>query len=245
MRVPEGDSLHRAARLLQPLVGERLAAESPHPRGAVARVAERVDGRTLEAVEAVGKNLLLRFEGGVVVRSHLGMTGRWRLEPAGRPRHGLPWLVLRGRDREAVLVGGSRLQIVGRPPRLGPDILAASPQLDAIVANLRAAAPERAIGEALLDQRLVSGIGNVWRAEALWTARVSPWRPLARVSTSELESVVGAAHELMRAALDGRRPARHLYRRTGRACRRCGTPISSRGQGEANRTAYWCPGCQT
>ena len=86
--MPEGDALHRAARRLQPLVGQRLEAESPNPRGLVTGVAERVDGRMLESVEAVGKNLLLRFEGGVVVRSHLRMTGRWRVEPRGTCAHG-------------------------------------------------------------------------------------------------------------------------------------------------------------
>src|SRR6476661_10233862 len=102
-RVPEGDTLHRAARRLQAIVGQRIAAESPHPRAQAERVAERIDGRVLESVEAVGKNLLLRFEGGVVVRSHLRMTGRWRIEPRGKRRTGLPWLVLRGETLEGVL----------------------------------------------------------------------------------------------------------------------------------------------
>jgi endonuclease-8 len=242
--VPEGDSLHRAARLLQPLVGQRVEAESLHPRGAVTGVAERVDGRRLEAVEAVGKHLLLRFEDGLVVRSHLGMTGRWRLDPAGTPRRAKPWLVLRGDEHEAVLSGGSRLEIArGRPRRLGPDILEQPPDVDAIVANL-GAAPERTIGDALLDQQLVAGIGNVWRAEALWAAEVSPWQPVGELSEETLRAVVATAHRLMRASLDGPRPPRRVYRRAGRPCRRCGTPIRSRGQGDANRIAYWCPGCQ-
>ena len=81
--MPEGDSLHRAAARLQPLVGLRLTATSPHPRGLVTGVARAVDGLRLESVEAVGKNLLLRFEGGVTVRSHLRMNGRWRVGPVG------------------------------------------------------------------------------------------------------------------------------------------------------------------
>ncbi len=243
--MPEGDSLHRAARLLQPLVGERVRAESPHPRAAATGVADHVDGRRLEAVEAVGKNLLLRFEGDLVVRSHLGMTGRWRLERAGARNVGRPWLVLRGGARQAVLSGGSRLELVhGRLPRLGPDILAEDLDLDALVLRLQCAEAARPVGEALLDQRLVAGIGNVWRAEALWAAEISPWRPLGELSRDELRAVVAAAGELMRASLDGRRPPRRVYRRTGRPCLRCGTPIRSRGQGDANRTAYWCPGCQ-
>ena len=94
--MPEGDALHRAAERLRPLVGERVEAESPNPRGQATGVARAIDGRVLEGVDAVGKHLLLRFEGGVVLRSHLRMNGRWRLDPRGRERRGLPWLVLRG-----------------------------------------------------------------------------------------------------------------------------------------------------
>ena len=94
--MPEGDALHRAARRLQVLAGQRVEVETPHPRAAGKRLAEQLDGRRLEAVEAVGKNLLLRFEGGLVLRSHLRMMGRWRVEPRGSTRVGRPWLVLRG-----------------------------------------------------------------------------------------------------------------------------------------------------
>src|ERR671931_1291665 len=99
--MPEGDSLHRAARRLQVLVGERVAVETPHPQAAVGRLAERLDGRRLLSVEAVGKNLLLTFEGGYVLRSHLRMNGRWTLVPRGAECRGRPWLVLRGSKHEA------------------------------------------------------------------------------------------------------------------------------------------------
>jgi endonuclease VIII len=244
--VPEGDSLHRAARSLQVLVGERVAVETPHPRAAAERVAERLDGRRLEAVEAVGKNLLLSFEGGLVLRSHLRMTGRWQVLERGAPRRGKPWLVLAGAEREAVLWNGPVLELSARGTRrLGPDILAEPPDLAAIVANFRREHPGRDLGEALLDQRLVAGIGNVWRAEALWHARVSPWSRLGDVSDDELERVLGEAARLMRTALDGGRTERAVYRRAGRTCLRCGTPIRSRGQGDDNRIAYWCPACET
>src|SRR3954469_23612803 len=91
--MPEGDSLHRAARRLQALVGERVAVETPNPRGAAAISAERLDGRVLESVEAVGKNLLLRFEGGLVLRSHLRMNGSWQVVERGAERQGQPWLL--------------------------------------------------------------------------------------------------------------------------------------------------------
>src|SRR5690242_774420 len=170
--MPEGDSLHRAARRLQVLVGERVEVEAPHPRAAVKGLVEQLDGRRLESVEAVGKNLLLRFEGGLVLRSHLRMNGRWRVEPRGAHRTGRPWLVLRGDEHEAVLWNGPVLELArdARVRHLGPDILASPPDFDAMLELLRAEPKSRAVGDALLDQRLVAGIGNMWKAEALWDA---------------------------------------------------------------------------
>jgi endonuclease VIII len=243
--MPEGDAVHRAARRLQALVGERVEVETPHPRAAAKGIAARLDGRRLESVEAVGKNLFLRFEGGTVLRSHLRMKGRWGVQLRGAKRFGTPWLVLRGSTVEAVQWNGPVLEFssdVAR--RLGPDILAPAPDLEAMVERLRLAPPSTSLGEALLDQRLVAGIGNKWMAEALWEARLSPWRPLGDVQDSELRRALEEAARLMRGSLEGVREARRVYRRAGRPCPRCGETISSRGQGDANRTAYWCPGCQ-
>src|SRR3954451_21164620 len=157
--MPEGDSLHRAARRLQVLVGERVAVETPNPRAAGKGLAERLDGRRLEAAEAIGKNLLLTFEGGLVLRSHLRMSGRWRVEPRRAdqpPRHGRPWLILRSADHEALLWNGPVLELHTRGvERLGPDILGEPADLKAMVARLRAA-PARELGDALLDQRLLA-----------------------------------------------------------------------------------------
>jgi endonuclease-8 len=244
--MPEGDSLHRAAQRLQVLVGAPVEVETPHPRAAVKGLAERLDGRRLEQVEAIGKNLLLRFEGGLVLRSHLRVNGRWRVERRGTVRSGKPWLVLRGAEREAVLWNGSVLELVGvrGAPRLGPDILGEPPDYVTMLARLRATPPEREVGDVLLDQRLVSGIGNLWRAEALWEARISPWRSLGEIDDGELRSVLEVSHRLMRAAVDGARHARHVYRRPGRPCPRCGGIVRSAQQGEHARTAYWCPSCQ-
>jgi endonuclease-8 len=242
--VPEGDDLHRAARRLQVLVGERVDVETPNPQARAAIDPARLDGRRLESVEAVGKNLVLRFEGGYQLRNHLRMSGRWRVGPRGRTARGRPWLVLRGAEREAVLYGGRVLELHARGlRRLGPDILAEPPDLARMVGNLRRTDAGREIGEAILDQRLVAGIGNVWRAEALWRARISPWRPLAELEDDELRRVLEEAARLMRASVSGRTD-RVIYRRVGRPCPRCGTPIQSRGQGDANRTAYWCETCQ-
>lgn len=242
--MPEGDSLRRAAARLQPLVGNRVGVETPHPRAAVKRIAERLDGRRLESVEAVGKNLLLRFEGGLVLRSHLRMTGRWRLESRGARRVGRPWLVLRGTEHEGVLWNGPVLELAkgNLTRRLGPDVLDDPPDLDAIVRNLRATDQARELGDALLDQRLVAGIGNMWKAEALWEVKLSPWARLRELSDDELRGAADAAARLMRGGLETGRPGRNVYRR--HVCSRCGGRISSRGQGDDNRTTYWCPTCQ-
>ena len=243
--MPEGDALHRAARGLQVLVGERLEVETPHPRARVTRVAQRLDGRKLLGVEAVGKNLLLRFEDGLVLRSHLRMSGRWQVLPRNGTRRGTPWLVLRGAESEAVLWNGPVLELdESRIRSLGPDILADPPDLDAMVAKLRGADSRTAIGEALLDQRLVAGIGNLWRAEALWRARISPWRPLAELEDDEVRTALSEAARLMRGSLDSGLKVRAVYRKAGRPCPRCGVPIRSQGQGDQNRIAYWCPQCQ-
>src|SRR4051794_23811932 len=231
--MPEGDAVHRAALRLQVLAGQRVEVETPHPRAALKRLEERLDGRVLESVEAVGKHVLLRFEGGLVLRSHLRMTGRWRVEPRGAERKGLPWLVLRGDEHEAVLWNGPVLEL-GRDARavagLGPDILASPPDFDAMLARLRAQ-PHRAVGDAILDQRLVAGIGNMWKAEALWAARVSPWRPLADVSDIELLAALDSAAKMMRAGVDGARPLRHTYRRAGPPCPPPGGGVRPHPQG--------------
>jgi endonuclease VIII len=225
-------------------VGERVEAESRNPRGLATGVARVVDGRVLESVDAVGKHLLLRFDGGVVLRSHLRMTGRWRIARRGTTR-GRPWLVLRGREWEATQWNGPVLTLEKRPvARLGPDLLADETAVADVVARMRRGDQSRLVGEALLDQRVVAGIGNMWLAETLWAVSVNPWRRLGEVTDEELTAALAWAREHMRASVAGARPQRAVYRRAGRACPRCGTPIESRGLGDQNRTAYWCPACQ-
>ena len=226
------------------LVGDELEVETPHPRAAVKQLAPRLNGRRLERVEAIGKNLLLHFEGGLVLRSHLRMKGRWGVLERDAAVFGTPWLVLRGARHTGVLWNGPVLELDrGVALRLGPDILAEPPDYDAMLERLRRS-PDRQVGDALLDQRLVSGIGNVWKVESLWAQRISPWRPLAEVSDAELRAVLTTAHELMRASLDGVPGRRQVYRRKSHMCPRCGTPIRSWPQGDDARMAYWCPQCQ-
>jgi endonuclease-8 len=173
------------------------------------------------------------------------MNGRWRVLPRDAEIFGLPWLVLRGEQHVGVLSGGSVLELDrGVARRIGPDILAQPPDFDAMLRNLRAVDQTRGVGDALLDQPLIGGIGNVWKVESLWAAEVSPWRPLADVHDDELLAVLHEAHRLMKGRLDGIRGRARVYRRKGRPCPRCGTPVRSWPQGDGARMAYWCPHCQ-
>ena len=244
--MPEGDTIHRAARRLQALAGQRLQVEAPHPRARAERVAELIDGRRLESIEAVGKNLVFRFEGGVVLRSHLRISGRWVVQPRDTVRKGTPWLVLRGESVEGVLWNGPVLELHTRALlRLGPDILATPPRIDEMLQRLRAADQTRWLGESLLDQSLVAGIGNMWLAEVLWHEQLSPWRRLGDVTEAERRAALETGARLMAAAVAaGREPGRQVYLRVGRPCGRCGGRIRSWGQGDDNRMTYWCPGCQ-
>ena len=209
--MPEGDSLHRIARRLQLLVGERVEAESPHPRGAATGVARAVDGRVLEHVGAVGKHLVLRFEGGVVVRNHLRMTGRWRVDPRGRT---LAWPAVARPSRHGLgsdAVERSRPRVGRRaawPSRA--DLLASETEPSAVVARIRRVDQSRLLGEVLVDQRVVAGVGNMWLAETLWHARLSPWSAVGDVEDTELsEALTWARDEMLAAVLDARpRPQR-------------------------------------
>ncbi|HEX6390193.1 MAG TPA: DNA-formamidopyrimidine glycosylase family protein [Solirubrobacteraceae bacterium] len=239
--MPEGDALARAANTLRPvLVGETPSVATQRFR------AERVDGREVLGVDAYGKHLFVDF-GELKIHSHLGMVGAWRVDRPG----GRPWLTLttpahtvtqhRGTTLE-LLTEARRRQLVGR---LGPDILGDAFDAGRAIRRLREDDPTRPIGDALLNQRTVAGIGNMWKAEACWAVALDPWRPAARVSDDELHAVLTAARERMQAAVARPRGGHAVYRRNGRQCERCGTRIRVTGQGDDNRATYWCPGCQT
>lgn len=250
----EGDTILRLARRFEgTLVGETVAASAPSPRGKAAGI-ERLDGRRLESVAARGKHFLLDF-GELSLHSHLGMNGGWHLYKQGagwRRSRSSAWAVLSGGGWDAVQFGGPTLRVMPtsrlrRDPqlaRLGPDILAAEFDVDAVVAAMRADST-RGLGDALLDQHLVAGIGNIFKSEACFAARVDPWRPIGDVSDEELRTVLAAAREQMQAAVQtGGRHRFQVYKRRQGACPRCRGRISSRGQGDDNRTTYWCPRCQ-
>ena len=216
----------------------------------------RLEGRALEAVEPVGKHLLMRFSGGWSLHSHMRMTGSWHLYRGGerwrRPERQAR-AVLDFGDWVAVCFSAPVLELVrderGAVGHLGPDVLADPFPLDVVLARARAAGP-RAVGELLLEQTVCCGIGNVYKCEALWQRRLDPWRSSAEVGDGELRELFATARSLMRANL-GAFPRRFpssgrsaVHGRRGRPCPRCGTRITSRQQGEQARWTYWCPGCQ-
>jgi endonuclease-8 len=251
--VAEGDTILRAARRIEAAIGgERLEVTTPNPRGRTSGM-QRLDGETLAQVEARGKHLLLSFDR-LVLHSHLGMSGSWHVYPRGaawRKPAGAAWAVLRGESSEAVQFGGPTLRVLKstalrRDPvlsRLGPDILGSKFDPEVVVRSLRTD-PQRTLGDALLDQTLVAGIGNIFKSEACFAASLDPWQPLADLSDAQLRRVAQAAHDQMQDAVEHGRHARAVYRRAGRPCPSCGTAILSHGQGDANRTTYWCPRCQ-
>jgi endonuclease-8 len=250
----EGDTILRTARRLRRAMrGEVVVeVEAPNPRGRAAGL-ERLPGRTLEEVESRGKHLVLDF-GELALHSHLGMSGSWHVYTPGarwRKPRGAAWAVLRGERAVAVQFGGPTLRVLRadalrRDPmlaRLGPDLLAPGFEPADALPLLRAAG-DRELGDLLLDQGRVAGIGNIFKSEACFAARLDPWRLAADLDDAELDRVLRAARELMLAAVESGRHPHNVYRRGGWPCLRCGTRIRSRGQGDDNRTTYWCPSCQ-
>jgi len=256
--MPEGDTIHRAAhRVGEALVGrEIIPIETPHPRHGHDRWPERLSGRGVRSVDARGKHLFLRFEGDLTLHSHLRMGGQWSVYRRGERWRRSPrraWLVIRTPEHEVVqfdgpvleLVTDSRTRFDPQLAGLGPDLLAEDFSEERFLARLREDDQTRPFGDALLDQRNVAGLGNIWRAEACFHAGVDPHRPTREVSNEEALTAIRSVQPLMARSAAGEWPPPNVYRRSGRPCPRCRTAIESGGLGDDNRTVYWCPGCQT
>jgi endonuclease-8 len=258
--MPEGDTILAAVRRMRPVLEGRVPEEivTPQPRHARDRWPARLAGRSVRSVDSHGKHLFVRFEGGLTLHSHLRLTGLWGVYERGARWRRAPrraWLVLRTQTHEVVefdgpvleLMTDSRTRLDQRLAGLGPDLLAESFDREAFLRRLRADDPTRGIGDALLDQQIVAGIGNAWKAEGCWEAEVDPWRPVGSVSDEEALAIVDATRPRMLASAAGDRAGRgraRVYGRGGMPCPRCGGPIRLRGQGDDNRITYWCPGCQ-
>lgn len=269
--MPEGDTLFRTAAGLRPhLVGRTVTAARTGGPGSVPQV-QRIVGHEICAVESLGKNLLIRFDNGLEIRTHLRMSGTWhRYRPGERWRRppARARLVIEVPDAVAVCFDAPVVELLEERAEalhpalggLGPDLLA--PTFDGDEAIRRLRDPTRAhvsIGEALLDQRALAGIGNVYKSETLWLERVSPFTRVAELDDATLGRLVETARRLLvanaspargseRVTTAGERGAPgplYVYRQTGRPCRRCGTPIASvRQRTDLPRTTYWCPSCQ-
>lgn len=262
--MPEGDTIHRAAARLRPALvgGELLRFEAPRLTSPAPR-----RGELVTEVEAVGKHLLVAFSGGLTLQTHMRMTGSWHLYRAGerwqRPRHLLRCLVtVPGWDAvcfSAPVVRTWPTALRGTPEdplgHLGPDLTAEPVEggddqtvADA-VARLRTMVPTTAVGDALLDQRGGSGVGNVYRSEVCWALRISPFLPVGGVDDATLTELVATASRMLRSNLGGGRRTTvpgglAVYGRAGRGCRRCGAPVRASHATAGGRVVYWCPTCQ-
>ncbi|PZT77052.1 MULTISPECIES: DNA-formamidopyrimidine glycosylase family protein [unclassified Streptomyces] len=270
--MPEGDTvLQTAGRLHRALAGQVLTVSDLRvPRFATADLT----GRTVLDVTARGKHLLTRIEGGLTLHSHLRMDGAWRIYAPGERWRGGP-----GHQIRAVLGNAAHTAVGYRLPvlellrtqdeeqavgHLGPDLLGPDWDAEAALRNLLRD-PARPLGEALLDQRNLAGIGNIYKAELCFLARATPWLPIGELAPTTAALLVGTAHQLLGANRD--RPTRittaggrartaamavsrirgggeslWVYGRARRPCLRCGTPIREAEQD--GRPAYWCPHCQ-
>ena len=252
--MPEGDTIHRAAAKVNAALGGRALelADAPNPRSPIHTKAEQLRGATLELAEAFGKHLVVRFSGDVVLHSHLGMNGRIFVAADGRLPYGKPWLRLASGRAIASQSGGKILRLIGASRlandpslrRLGPDPLRPGFDPAKAATRLRRFGAGREVGEAVLDQEIIAGIGNVIRVEALFRAAVDPWRKVEDLTDEEVERVVRANQDVMRISIaKGRRP-HAIYKADRKGCPSCRGPVSARGQGDDNRITYWCPNCQ-
>jgi endonuclease-8 len=272
--MPEGDTVFRAAQALQrALAGQTVARfESVYPK--LNRVAEDhpIVGRTVETVSARGKHLLIAFSGDLVLHTHMRMNGSWHLYRPGvrwqRPAQEMRVLVA----TVAVIAVGFNVPIaelltsrdLARHPALrtlGPDLLSAAFDGAEVIRRMRVRGRD-AVADVLLDQRVVAGIGNVFKSEILFLAGIEPFTPVAALTDADLERLVGISreqlaanvmtrsqtlsHSITRSTTRSLDPNKRLwvYARGGKPCRRCGTMIQVKKSGIDARLTYWCPQCQ-
>ncbi len=273
--MPEGDTIFRTAAVLREvLTGRQVTASRGRPDGAALG---RVVGSRVDRVESLGKHLLIGFSNGLSLHTHLRMNGswhryrtgeRWRRTPARAVAViEVPEAVAVCFDAPTVELLDSRaLAIHPALAALGPDLLAPEPDLEQALRRIGSSSRrEMPLGEALLDQTAMAGLGNVYRSEICFIERVDPFLPVGRLDAGTLEQVVATGQRLIRAnrndparttTMDAtgappgpsrlRRPGDRLYvyGRAGRPCRRCGSPIRSVVTGALPRRTYWCPTCQ-
>ena len=278
--MPEGDTIYRAARALEKALGGKVVTGFETGLAKLARVNDDapVVGRVVERVESRGKWCLLFFSGDLILVTHMLMSGSWHLYLTGerwRMGRGRMRVVVRTEDWEAVafnvpiaeFYAAKSLERSSQVPRLGPDILSEAFTVPKGVEQMAAYAaehPEAEIAVVLLNQRVLAGLGNVYKSEVAFAAGVNPFRAMRSITRREMEAMVELSQRYMKAnVVDGaddgivtytgnRRTTRSanreerlwVYRRQGQECRRCGGSILMRKQGVQARSTYWCPECQ-
>jgi endonuclease-8 len=278
--MPEGDTIYRAARALQRAIGGKVVAGFETGLAKLARVNDDspVVGRVVEKVESRGKWLLIYFSGNLILVTHMLMSGSWHLYRVGerwRMGRGKMRVVIRTTDWEAVAFNvpiaefytARSLERSAQVPRLGPDILSDSFTVEGGVARLVAYGrenPEAEIGVVLLNQRVMAGLGNVYKSEVAFAAGVNPFRAMRTITEREMERVVDFAQRYMKANVaegagagiattSGNRRTTYsmdreerlwVYGRKGQECRRCGATVMMRKQRVQARVTFWCPECQ-
>jgi endonuclease VIII len=269
--VPEGDTIYRAARTLHgALAGQGVVAFTT----VLPQLAGRdVEGRTILGVRSAGKHLLVEFSGDLVLRTHMRMHGSWHLYRRGerrqRPRRDMR-IVIATEGLEAVgfripvaeFIARTKLRRNEALAALGPDLLSDAFDEAEALARIKQAA-DMAVGDLLLDQRVMAGIGNVYKSEVLFACRVNPFVAAGELGDETLAAVIATARKFLQINVAGslapmttytgfRRTTRRdapgerlwVYGRARKPCRRCGTPIRMRRQGVHARSTYWCPSCQ-
>ena len=265
--MPEGDTIFRTAEVLRAaLSGRRITAARAQPQPGLRRVPDlsRLVGATVTDVEARGKHLLIGFENGLTLRSHMRMRGSWhRYGPNERWR--LPLrrasAILETAESVAVAFDTPVVELLTEADlrrsraltTLGPDLLSGAFDGEEALRRLRERNGE-ALGNVLLDQRAVAGIGNVYKSEVAFLQGMDPWAKVAAFDDIELMDSLRTARRLLHANTRGgarvttdspvRGQGLWVYGRVGRPCRRCGTRIEVARQGELARLTYWCPRCQ-
>ncbi len=284
--MPEGDTIYRAARALQKAIGGKVVTAFETGLATLASVNDDtpIVGRIVERVEARGKWCLIFFSGDLILVTHMLMSGSWHIYRVGEK-----WWMPRNKMRVAITCGDLQavafnvpiaefhtarsLERSSQVPKLGPDVLADEFSLESGVRALRqraASHPQDEIAVVLMSQRVMAGLGNVYKSEVAFAAAVNPFRQMSTITDREMETMVEAAQKYMKAnVLDGvvprgesgegivtytgpRRTTRAMdrsdrvwvYGRQGQECRRCGATIMMRKQGMQVRSTYWCPSCQ-
>jgi endonuclease-8 len=274
--MPEGDTIFRAAQTLQRALGGGIVTRFETVLPALSRIDEDspLRGRTIERVSSAGKHLLMQFSDGLVLRTHMRMNGSWHIYRPGerwrRARRDMR-IVVATADFEAVgfnipvaeFLATRNLERHDELEKLGPDLL--NDAFDASEALRRfRQRPALAIADALLNQRILAGIGNVYKSEVLFVCRVHPFATVGELTNAQLTGIIETARKLLRANVAGTLAPRTTYsgfRRTtgssdpgqrlwvygrgGKPCRRCDTPLAARKHGDDGRLTYWCPKCQS